>query len=67
VEDPAWMIGQPLQHLRVFVGGVVVKDGMDDLAGGNGALDGAEEGDELGVRVLQLEASGQLDRLLGWE
>jgi hypothetical protein len=24
---------------RVFVGGVVVKDGMDDLAGGNGALE----------------------------
>jgi hypothetical protein len=24
----------------VFVGGVVVEDGMDDLAGGNGALDG---------------------------
>jgi hypothetical protein len=61
------MIGQPLQHLRVFVGGVVVEDGMDDLAGGSGALDGAEEGDELGVRVLELKASGQLDRLLGWE
>ena len=33
------MIGQPLQYLRVFVGGVVVEGGMDDLAGGNGALD----------------------------
>ena len=43
-----------MQHLRVFVGGVVVEEGMDDLARGNGALDGAEEGDELGVRVLEL-------------
>jgi hypothetical protein len=45
------MIGQTLQHLWVFLGGVVVEDGMDDLADGNGALDGAEEGDELGVRA----------------
>jgi hypothetical protein len=36
------------------MGGVVVEDGMDDVAGGNGALDGAEEDDELGVRVLEL-------------
>ena len=67
METQRGMIGQPLQHRWVFLGGVVVEDGMDDLAGGNGALDGAEEGDELGVRVLELEASGQLDRLLGWE
>jgi hypothetical protein len=61
------MIGQPLQHLRVFVRHSCRGRRGDDLAGGNGALDGAEEGDELGVRVLELEASGQLDRLLGWE
>jgi hypothetical protein len=36
VEDPAWMIGQSLQHLRVFVGGVVVEDGMEILPAGTG-------------------------------
>jgi hypothetical protein len=49
------------------VGGLCPDGRASGLAGGNGALDGAEEGDELGVRVLELEASGQLDRLLGWE
>ena len=41
------MIGEPLQDVGVLVGGVVVEDGVDDLAGGHGALDGGEEADEL--------------------
>ena len=33
VERPARMLGEPSQHLGVFVGGVVVEDGVDQLAG----------------------------------
>jgi hypothetical protein len=47
MEDPAWMIGEPLLDLGMLVGGVVVDDGMDDLAGPDSALDGVEELDEL--------------------
>ena len=35
------------QHLGVLVGGVVVEDGVDDLAGRHGRLDGVEEAQEL--------------------
>ena len=33
VEDEARVAGEPGQHLRLLVGGVVVEDDMDDLAG----------------------------------
>src|SRR5512144_1997264 len=35
----------------MFVGGVVLQNGVDDLAGRNDALDGAEEADEFLVTV----------------
>ena len=33
VEGPAGVVGEPCPHLRVLVGGVVVDDRMDQLAG----------------------------------
>ena len=47
VERPLRMLGKPGQHLGVFVGGVVVENGMDHLAGRDGPLDGVDEADEL--------------------
>jgi hypothetical protein len=38
VEGPARMAGQPLPHGRVLVGGVIVEDSVDRLAGRNLAL-----------------------------
>ena len=49
----ARMVGQPFENLRVLVGGVVVEDSMDHLSGGDSALDGAEELDELLVAVVR--------------
>ena len=43
--------GEPGAHLRMFVGGDVVKDRMDRLAGQDSNLDGVEEPDELTVPV----------------
>src|SRR6516225_1925983 len=43
---------QPCADLGMLVGGVVVGDGMDQLAGWHGGLDGAEEADELLVAML---------------
>jgi hypothetical protein len=41
------MAAQPGDHLGVLVGGVVVEDGVDGLAGRDFALDGVQEADEL--------------------
>jgi len=49
------MARQPLRDVRVLVGGVVVEDRGDDLAGGHCALDCLEEADELLV-VVALQA-----------
>ena len=51
VEGPARMAGEPSPDLRVLVGGVVVEDGVDQLAGRDRGLDGVEEADELLVPV----------------
>ena len=40
----------------MLVGGVVVEDGVDDLAGGNLALDGVQEADEL-LMAMALHAA----------
>ena len=53
VEDPAGMARQPFVHVGVFVGGVVVEDHVDHLAGRNGPLDGVEEAEELLVPVAR--------------
>ena len=52
VEHPARMIGQPPLDLGVLVGGVIVEDGVNDLADRHGALDRIEECDEFLMAVL---------------
>ena len=47
VECPTRMARQPSVHGGMLVGGVVVDDGVNHLAGGDLALDGVEEADEL--------------------
>jgi hypothetical protein len=51
VEGPAGMPCQPLAHLRMLVGCVVVDDGVDRLSGRHLRLNGIEETDELLVPV----------------
>src|SRR6201981_1693408 len=51
VEGPAGMPGQPLAHLRMLVGCVVVDDGVDLLSRRHLRLDSVEEADELLVPV----------------
>ena len=51
MEGPAGMAGQPCAHLGVFVGGIVVDDGMDHLSLRHLRLDGVEEADELLMAV----------------
>jgi hypothetical protein len=57
MEHPARMIGQPFEDVGLFVGGVVVDDGVDDFSGRDGALDGVEEADELLVAMPSYAAS----------
>jgi hypothetical protein len=47
MEDPATVVGQPSHDPVMFVGSLVISDGVDDFAGQNGAFDGVEEFDEL--------------------
>ena len=47
MKGPTRMAGEPGADLGMLVGGVVVGDGVDDLAGWDGAFDGIEEADEL--------------------
>src|ERR1700683_4308604 len=51
VEGPARMTDEPGLDLGVLMGRVIVEDGVDQLAGGDRALDGIEEADELLMRV----------------
>ncbi len=51
MEREARMPAEPLDHLGVLVGGVVVQDHVDQLARGHLALDGVEEADEFLVAV----------------
>lgn len=51
MEGPAWVADEPGADLGMLVGGVVVDDGMDELAGRHLRLDGVEEADELLVTV----------------
>lgn len=46
MEEPARMIGQPVQHLGVPMGGVVVNDRVGHPAQRNGAFHGGDERDE---------------------
>jgi hypothetical protein len=51
VEGPARMPGEPGADLGMFVGGAVVEDCVDQLAGRHGGLDPVEEADELLVSM----------------
>ena len=53
MESPTRIVGQPFEDLRVLVRSVVVDDGVDDLSGRNGALDGVEELDEFLVAMMR--------------
>jgi len=46
------MADKPLLHLLVLVGGIVVEDDVNDLAGRDLPLDGIQEADELLMSVL---------------
>jgi hypothetical protein len=51
VEDPARVPSQPSSHLRVLVGGIVVQDHVDQLAGRHRRFDGVEEAQGLLVAM----------------
>ena len=51
VEGPALMSGEPLAHLGMFVGRVIVDDSVDRLSLWHLCLDGIEESDELLMAV----------------
>ena len=51
MEYPSGMACQPCLELGMFVGGIVVDDGMDHLAFRNGALDFIEKANELLMTV----------------
>src|SRR3954470_22529495 len=61
--------GEPGHHLRPLVGGVVVEDDVDDLAGRDRRLDGVEEADELLVPVALHAAAehGPVEHVEGGE
>ena len=52
VEHPSRMALEPSAHFGMFVGSVVVRDRMDQLACGHGTFDGVEEADELLMTML---------------
>ena len=60
VERPSRMFGEPGQHLRMFMGGIVVEDGVDHLAGRDGRLDGCDEADELLMPMARHAAADDL-------
>jgi hypothetical protein len=45
MKHPARMASEPGAHLGVLVGGIVVEDGMDQLAGRYDSLNAIEEAD----------------------
>ena len=54
------MLGEPGEHLRMFMGGRVVEDGVDHLAGRDGPLDGCDEADELLMPMARRAAADDL-------
>ena len=58
VERPALVPGEPSAHLRVFVGGIVVEDHVDQLASRDRRLDRVEEADEL-LMAVPLHAAAE--------
>lgn len=52
MEGPAWVALEPGQDLGMLVGGVVVEDDLDHLAGRNLAFDRIEKTNEFLMAVL---------------
>ena len=52
MERPSRMTGQPFDDVGMLVGGVIVDDGVDELAGGDRPLHGVEEADEVLMAML---------------
>jgi hypothetical protein len=53
VEDETRMARQPCFELQMLVGGVIVDNDVDDLAGRDLGFDGVEEADELLMPVAR--------------
>jgi hypothetical protein len=53
MERPARVPGEPRAHLGVLVSGIVVEDGVNELAGRHGGLDAVEETDEFLVAMTR--------------
>src|SRR5271169_5196940 len=51
MECPERMIGEPFEDVGLFVGGIVVDDGVNDFSDRHAALDGVEEANELLVAM----------------
>jgi hypothetical protein len=51
VKGPARMASKPSKHLGVLVGGIVVENGVDQLAGRHGRLDPVQKPDEFLVAM----------------
>ena len=51
MEGPAGVSGQPFTHFGMFMGSVVIDDGMDRLSLWHPRFDGVEEADELLMAV----------------
>ena len=51
VEDEARVPIEPLRHLRMLMGGVIVEDHVNELSGGHLGLDSIQEADELLVTM----------------
>jgi hypothetical protein len=62
MESEARVTPEPLDHLGMLVGGVVVQDHMDQLARRNLALNGVEKADELLVQMTLHAASDHAPR-----
>ena len=60
MEGEAGMAGEPGPDLRMLVGGVVVEDGMDELAGRHLGFDGIEKADEFLMPVALHAAADHL-------
>ena len=60
MERPSRMLGESGQHLRMFMGGIVVEDGVDHLAGRDGPLESCDEADELLMRMARHAAADEV-------
>ena len=58
MKRPARVPGEPSAHFGMLLGGVVVENGVDELAGGHDRLDPVEEADEFLVAMARHALAG---------